>query len=225
LTTTENGFARQAVSDDRGTVALSSSSPTFIDGEGKIDFYTVHQFDVPEAADYVNGDITWNSQSKATAVFETLFDPAGRVAAYNRLGTAHSGRGHVEITNPSAGTWTAIIFTVNDSFVYSGDVQFSFNTRKFVKTGSVEPSKKTLNPGQSQTFSVNVNEINQPGDHISTLRLTTGGTNDGSIPIAVRTLVNVNTTGATFNGTLTGGQTTGQAGQHVAYQFDVPAGK
>ena len=49
------------VSDNTGSVTLSSSSPTYIDGEGNTDFYALHTFSVPAGTGYLNGDITWNA--------------------------------------------------------------------------------------------------------------------------------------------------------------------
>ncbi len=102
-------------------------------------------------ADYLNGDITWNAASSGTSVFETLFEPQGQVAAYSLIGTDQSGFGHVEVRQPSAGTWTAVIFTVNNAAVYSGTVKFSYSTETFHSTGSISPASLTLAPGQSGT--------------------------------------------------------------------------
>ncbi len=90
-------------SSDTGSVTLSSSSPTYIDGEGRTDFYALHTFSVPAGADNLNGDITWNAQQIGGVAFETLFDPAGNVAAYSLIGTNRSGFGHVEVHNPDGG--------------------------------------------------------------------------------------------------------------------------
>jgi hypothetical protein len=206
---------------DSGSVALSSASPTYIDGEGNTDFFSLHKFSVPSGEDYLTGDIAWDAADTDTGAFETVFDPAGRVAAYSLLGTDHSGHGHVEIRQPAAGTWTAVIFTVSNA-QDSGNVQFAFATQHFASTGSVSPASRTLNPGQSATFDVHVDRLSEPGDHVSTLRLNTGSTTDAGIPLAVRTLVPLNGQGGSFDGTLTGGGATGLAGQRVTYQFDVP---
>ena len=85
--------------------------------------------------------------------FETLFDPKGEVAAYSLLGANQSGFGHVEVHNPIAGTWTAVIFTVSNA-PYFGPVQFSYITQQFHPAGSVSPSSRTLAPGQTGTFKV-----------------------------------------------------------------------
>ena len=120
------------VSNNTGTVNLSSSSPTYIDGEGRTDSYALHTFTVPAGAGNLNGDITWNDQTIGGVAFETLFDPHGNVAAYSLIGTNQSGFGHVEVHNPIAGTWTAVIFTVSNA-PYFGPVQFSYFTRSSIR--------------------------------------------------------------------------------------------
>ena len=225
LSPTLVGLSANPVSSDTGSVTLSAASPTFIDGEGNSDSFALHQFSVPQGVDYLNGDIDWNAATRPTAAFETVFDPAGRVVAYSLLGSDHSGHGHVEIHQPVAGTWTAAIFTVNNAFHYDGAVQFAFTTQRFVSSGSVSPSSRMLNPGQSATFDVQVDRVNQPGDHVSTLRLNTGSSTDAGLPVVVRTLVQLNGQGGSFDGTLTGGADSGNAGQRLSYQFDIPEDK
>jgi len=208
---------------DTGTVNLSSASPTYIDGEGRTDYYAVHMFSVPAGVGNLNGNITWNDQSIGGVAFETLFDPNGAVAAYSLLGANQSGLGHVEVHNPIAGTWAAVIFTVSNA-PYFGPVQFSYITQQFHPAGSVSPSSRTLAPGQTGTFKVSVTP-SQAGDKAPKLHLGTGGNTDGSIPIIIRALVPITATGGTFTGTLTGGAASFNAGQEFAYQFNVPSGK
>lgn len=210
-------------SADTGTVNLSPSSPTYIDGEGRTDFYATHTFSVPAGADNLNGDITWDDQNIGGVAFETLFDPNGAVAAYSLIGTDRSGFGHVEVHNPIPGTWTAVIFTVSNA-PYTGPVQFSYSTQQFHSAGSVSPSSQTLAPGQTGTFQVKVT-AGQAGDEGLKLHLGTGGGTDGSIPIIIRSLVPLSSSGGTFNGTLTGGGATGNAGQEFTYQFKVTGNK
>ena len=80
----------QPTSNDTGTVTLDASSPTFVDGEGNTDSYEEHTFTVPAGADYLTGDITWAAlppiPPAPAAVYETLFNPQGQVAAYSLLG-------------------------------------------------------------------------------------------------------------------------------------------
>jgi hypothetical protein len=223
VTPTESGLP-VPVSANTGTVALSSASPTYIDGEGHTDFFALHTFSVPSGADYLNGDIAWNAASGARSVFVTLFDPQGNVAAYSLIGSDASGRGHVEVRKPLAGTWTAVIFTVNNAAVYSGPVQFSFTTEHFRQVGSVSPASRRLAPGQSGTFIVTVPGA-QAGDESLSLHLGTGGSDDGSIPVVVRSLVALHPAGGSFTGTLHGGGALGNGGEEQTYQFTVPPRK
>ena len=214
-------------SNDSGTVNLSSSSPTSVDGGGNTDYYAVHKFTMPGGADYLNGDITWNAQHVSGAAFEELFDPQGRLAAYSVLDGAQSGFGHVEVREPMAGTWTAVIYTASNAR-YFGPVQFSYSTQEFHTAGSVSPASQTLAPGQSGTFNVTVT-AGQAGDEALSLHVGTGRSTDGAIPIVLRALVPVTSGGGSFIGTLTGdgspGGSTAGGGQELTYQFNVPAGQ
>jgi subtilisin family serine protease len=211
------------VSNDTGSVNLSSSSPTNIDGEGRTDFYATHTFSVPAGAGNLNGDITWNDQTVGGVAFETLFDPQGNVAAYSLIGTNRSGFGHVEVHNPMAGTWTAVIFTVSNA-PYFGPVKFAYFTQNFHPAGTVSPSSQTLAPGQTGTFKVTVT-AGQAGDNGLKLHLGTGSGTDGSLPIIIRALVPLGSAGGSFNGTLTGGGANFNAGQEFTYQFKLQGSK
>jgi subtilisin family serine protease len=211
------------LSNDTGTVNLSTSQPSFIDGEGNTDYYALHTFTVPAGAGNLNGNIAWNDQSNSGAAYETLFDPQGNVAAYSLIDTNQSGFGHVEVHNPMPGTWTVAIFTPT-TFLYTGPVQFSYSTQVFHSAGSVSPSSLTLAPGQTGTFHVSVT-AGQAGDEALKLHLGTGSSTDGSIPIVLRALVPLTSAGGSFSGTLTGGANNFNAGQEMTYQFNVPSGQ
>ncbi|HEX3978286.1 MAG TPA: S8 family serine peptidase [Solirubrobacteraceae bacterium] len=225
--------APQQTSDDTGSVNLSSASPTFVDGEGNTDSFQKETFTVPANADYLTGDITWTALSTGGAVYETLFNPQGQVAAYSLLGTNQSGFGHVEVRQPMAGPWTAVIFTLDTPGAeYSGPVQFGYSTQQFHNAGSVFPASRTLRPGQSSDFRVSV-PSGQAGDESFRLHLGTGSTPtptptstpDGSIPIIVRSLVPMSRQGGGFSGNLSGGADSGLSGQTFSYQFQVPWGR
>ena len=213
----------KALSDDTGSVTLSSSSPTYIDGEGNTDYFALHHFTVPAGAGNLNGNITWDARSIGGVAFETLFDPQGNVAAYSLLGPNQSGFGHVEVHNPAPGPWTAVIFTVSNA-PYLGAVQFSYQSVQFRQAGSVSPSARTLQPGQTAVFAVKVT-ADRAGDQALRLHLGTGGSDDGSIPVIIRSLVPVGPRGGSFSGRLTGGAATGNAGQEFTFQFSVPGNK
>jgi hypothetical protein len=81
-----------------------------------------------------------------------------------------------------------------------------------------------LKPGKSGTVRVQVT-AGQPGDEALSLRLGTGGGDDGSIPIVLRSLVPLTKIGGSFAGALTGGAANGNAGQSLSYQFKVSGGR
>ena len=129
----------------------------------------------------------------------------------------------MEVHNPIPGTWTAVIFTVSNA-PYFGPVQFSYTTEQFHSAGSVTPASLALAPGQSGTFHVAVT-AGQAGDEALNLHLGTGGGTDGSIPIVLRALVPITSSGGSFSGTLTGGGASFNAGQEFTYQFKVTGNK
>jgi hypothetical protein len=223
-------------SSSSGTVTLSSSSPTYVDGNGNTDSYAVHTFAVPAGTDYMNGDITWNAQQVGGSAYEELFDPQGNLAAYSSLDQNQSGFGHVEVRQPIAGTWTAVIFSASNA-PYSGPVQYSYATEDFHPSGSVSPASRKLAPGQSGTFQVSVT-AGQAGDEALSLHVGTGSSTNGAIPVILRALVPIASSGGSFAGTLTGdgvpgtlggpgnpGTYTAGGGQQLTYQFNVPAGE
>ena len=58
----------------------------------------------------------------------------------------------------------------------------------------------------------------EPGDESINLHLGTGSGNDGSIPITLRSLIQTGDGRGSFSRMLTGGGTTGNAGQSFTYQ-------
>jgi hypothetical protein len=81
-----------------------------------------------------------------------------------------------------------------------------------------------LQPGQTASFTVKIT-AGQAGDKGFKLHLSTGDSNDGSIPVIVRSLVPLGSGGGSFSGRLTGGGASFNAGQEFTYQFNVPEGK
>ena len=224
-----------AVSTDTGTVTLSSSSPTSVGGFGETDSFETHKFTVPAGTDYLNGDIAWNARDIGGVADEELFDPQGRLVAFSSANGGQSGFGQVEVRKPTAGTWTAVIYTPSNA-KYFGPVQFSYATEDFRPAGSVSPQVQVLSPGQSATFHVTVT-AGQPGDQSYSLHLGTGSGTDGAIPVVLRALVPVNGGSGSFAGTVTGGAISGTTdgggpatgtaagGQEFTYQFYVPPGE
>src|SRR5439155_24016084 len=134
-----------------------ATPPTFIDAVGRRSEYTLHQFAVPEGTQRLDADLTWAAQAQpSSTVRETLFDPAGRLAMYSLPQGAGGGFGHVDVHDPLPGTWTAVIWAIENASVYTGGVQFSFSSSRFEPFGRVSPSSQVIQPGQTARFSVRV---------------------------------------------------------------------
>jgi hypothetical protein len=214
-------------SEDAGTLALApAAAPTFVDGGGTTSAYQLHPFSVPSGVQRLDGDIAWDGAGqRGSRVRETLFDPVGRLAAYS-LPQGPGGFGHVDVHDPLPGTWTAVLWTQRNASAYSGDVRFSFSTRRFTAAGEVSPASRTLAPGATATFTVRVRTPASAGDTSARLVVGTGDASDGSIPITIRSLVRLGPAGGAFQGVLTGGN--GRpvfGGQTLTFQFDVPGGR
>jgi hypothetical protein len=141
--------------------------------------------------------------------------------------------GNVDVRDPAPGTWTGVIFCdVASIGGTNGTVPWQVSTSRFVPFASVAPTSLSLAPGQSQTIRVTATAPMTAGDAAGSIILTsTGGGTDSnvgvernSIPVTLRSLVNLASGGA-FKGVLTGGngRPNGQ-GQIEYYAFNVGPG-
>jgi hypothetical protein len=213
------------VATDAGTVTLDpATAPIFLDGLGRRSEYTLHQFAVPAGTQRLDADITWAAQAQpASTVRETLFDPVGRLAMYSLPQGAGAGFGHVDVHDPVPGTWTAVIWSIQNASVYRGSVQFSFSSSRFEPFGRVSPSSRVIQPGQTSRFTVRVTTPDVARDLAASVVLDASGGSRTSLPVALRSLVPIGSGGGTFSGTLTGGNgRSATNAQMFSFQFDVP---
>ena len=249
MTVTNTGASSQLVSlsgrsigpDENvqnGSVTLNdSTSAKFIDSAGLQNNYAVFKFDVRPFAQRLEGSIAWPGDPTyclqegciagfASVVKLILIDPQGRFAAYS-LPNGPGNSGNAEVRFPLPGTWTGVIFgEVASAGGTNGRVRWQVATQRFAPFASVQPSFLKLGPGQSQTVTISTTTPSSPGDSAGSIVLTPdigfGGTT--SIPVTLRSLVNV-ARGGTFSGVLTGGNGREVGwGQVQFYQFSVPSG-
>jgi hypothetical protein len=229
-----------------GSVALTDGvSPEFANYQGFQNNYAVFHFHVTPGqdrlfaslawpGDFVNCGVNFCQTGPNQRVRLILIDPAGQLAAHS-LPQGPGNYGSADVRYPQAGTWTGVIFgdIAGDNLGgTNGTVPWQVSTQRFVPFGSVSPSVLVLTPGQSRTVTVRATTPAQPGDSAGSIVLTsTGGGIDSylgpestSIPVVVRSLVDVASGGA-FSGVVTGGngRSNGQ-GQSAYYEFDVGPG-
>lgn len=235
-------FNGRRIGEDRnvqgGSVTLSdSSSPQFVNYGGAENNYAVFHFQVPPFAQRLDGSIAWPGNpayclevacevglnSRVRLIF---IDPKGRFAAHS-LPQGPGNFGNVDVTYPTPGTWTGVIFgdLASDGGT-NGTVPWQVETEAFAPFASIQPSTLVLGPGQSGTVKVSATTPRSAGDTAGSIVLASdfgiGGIT--SIPVTLRSMVNVANGGA-FSGVLTGGngRDLGE-GQEEYYEFNVPAG-
>jgi hypothetical protein len=208
---------------------------SFVNVAGNTRVFTTRTFKVPANADHLDVAIAFQSPlaiaaSNPPLVFLGLLDPSGRQAALSDPQGLGSGYGHVDVVKPQAGVWTAIVYTRKTGVAgsYSGPVQLTWGTERFVKIGSVSPSHLVLAPGASETVTAEFAMPAQSGDSAAAIRFESSpdavSANFPEIPVTLRTLIPTGPTGGNFTGTLTGGN--GRAGgpPTQTFAFDVPPG-
>ena len=207
-----------------------ATDPTFINPTGDPRSYIEQKFTVPANADHLDAAIAYQVSLTSTATpiaYIALLDPSGRQAAYSIPQGLASGYGHVDIVKPTAGVWTAVIWTrPSGTGTYSGPVQFTWAAERFVALGSVYPNKLTLAPGATGSFTAEFFMPSQSGDLAAGIRFAeaNGTATLPEIPVILRTLIPTGPTGGTFSGTLTGGNGRPGAGPTQTFEFNVPKG-
>jgi hypothetical protein len=213
-----------------GTATLNdATSPQFANYQGIQNNYAVFHFKVPlgenrlVASDYYPGNPANGLNAR---VRMDLIDPLGRFASHS----FPQGVGNfdtADVINPTPGTWTGVLFgDVASQGGTNGTVGWQVSTEKFASFGSVSPSAVLLAPGQSRTVTVSATTPSVPGDADGSIVFSSnlGLTGTSTIPVTLRSEVDVAHGGA-FSGTLTGGngRSPGE-GQDEFYEFHVGSG-
>jgi hypothetical protein len=214
----------QTVSDQLGSVLLDTTAPSnMLSRGGAPANYVAKKFSVPQGADHLDASIAWSAPNSA-AVTLILLDPNGAFTGYSMPQTTTGPDfGHVDVHQPTAGTWTALIYSAHTTNGFAGQVSYEFTTTKYANFGTVT-SSLNLSPGQTGTLHITANTPADPGDEAAAIEVDTP-TRRFAVPLILRSLV-PNDNHGTFSGVLTGGNGRGGApAQNNTFAFDVPRGK
>ena len=209
------------MTDTKGTVNLAANSPTFVDQFGVERPYQKVTFSVPAGIDRLVAYDAWPGPQARVGL--TLIDPNGDYAAYTRP-QGDGNHGEVDVHSPAAGTWTAIIFRRDGTF--NGPVHWEFASQRYSGGVQVTPSAVSLAPGQTGGFHLNVTLPRSAGDSNQDLVFDSSSGKHNVVPISLRSLVSIGSSGGSFAGTIIGGNGRGfSPGQENTFDFDVPSGK
>lgn len=222
---------------DTGTRAFTinpnkplTNTGAMVIGSGYTEVYQEEQFKVPAVTNgrlIFQADYQFRGQSSVLHV--ALFEPSGTYAAF----TDPQGFGdyaETEVSNPVAGTWTALFYTIENGTAKgivgtSGPVQWDASVWRYSNWGTVSPANLSIAPGGTAHASLSVRAPNLPGDNDLAVVVSTPG-GQTTVPVTVRTMVALGKQGGTFSAVLTGGN--GRADTEAAsntYSFSVPAGQ
>ncbi|KJK57439.1 peptidase [Saccharothrix sp. ST-888] len=191
-------------------------------------------FTVPSGADRLAASIAWpgaaqksGSNTVTPVVRMTLLDPSGRLETNTRPqgGPVSPNFGIVDVPHPVAGEWKAILYTPAGSNGFTGNVQLDTAFQRAVPAGGVSPQVTTLAPGQSKTLHVQLTTPTTSGDDSQSVTVSSSNGRTTSVPVILRSLVDLNGTSGSFTGTITGGNARSYSpAQSFTYAFDVPKG-
>ncbi|HEY6494714.1 MAG TPA: S8 family serine peptidase [Trebonia sp.] len=226
VTLSSRALNQASTSSAGGSVTLSDSkSNQYTADSGKRVNYQTFRFRVPAGQARLGLSMAYaaNPVTVSLPPSVVLFDPRGRVAA-NSEPQGVANYGSVEVRAPAAGVWTGVISGPTAAAGgYNGKVVWSEATQNYRSFGTISPTSLSLAPGQAKTITVSVTAPADPGDLAGSILLHSKGDGVTSIPVVVRSLIDV-ASGGHFTGDLTGGNGRGALGTGVYYQFTVPAG-
>jgi hypothetical protein len=190
-------------------------------------------FTVPTGLDRLTADMIWPDASNANVLSYTLVDPKGRLTQisydYGNGGSVPDIQ-HVEVADPTPGTWTALIKWANGRGhlqelpntpgSYRGDLSFRVMGAHFVTSKASGPV--VIPAGSSKTVPLTVALPKAPGDHPESVQFVGGKGQSLSLAVARRTLIP--SQGGSFDTLITSSVGRG-VGQISTFDIDVPAGK
>jgi hypothetical protein len=207
-------------------VTLSdTASPHSTDYQGINDNFETVRFHVPHGVDRLNGAIAYQGSSGdlIARVRLALVDPNGNLAEYS-VPQGIGNYGDVQLSEPTAGTWTAYIWSRDSADGgTTGRVVFGASVASYHNFGRLSASSLTLGPGATRSVVLSVRTPHTPGDRSGSIIVALHGQTAETVPVTLRSLARSGPT--SFSGVLTGGNGRSVVnGETEYYQLHVPAG-
>lgn len=210
-------------SQTQNTTFDATTLPTFLYYNGAQWAYKKVTFTVAPGAQRLFARMTW--QGGASKVVRlTLLAPDGTFVANSRPqgGAASANYANVDVRQPTAGTWTAVLYSATGAAGYTGPVKLDTSTQRAVPYGQISPANFGLAPGASKPVKITLTTPASGGDADYSATFASSGGHQTSVSAVVRSLI---PTPGTFSGTITGGNARAVSpAQTFSYQFDVRQG-
>jgi hypothetical protein len=227
VATATRGY-RTVASSSQSVPFDSTTLPTFAYYNGQTWAYKKVTFTVPQGGQRLFARMAFQATGPNDIVRLTLLDPSGRLVANSRPqgGTAPANYANVDVRNPVAGTWTAILYSAAGPTGYhAAPILMQFDTQKATPAGRVSPATFTLAPGASRSVRAS---FTLPASSGGTDYAVTFASSDGhqtAVSAILDTLIDTRHGGA-YGGQITGGNARPVSpGETFSYGFDVPGGK
>jgi Subtilase family len=215
------GFTKSGAQSS--TVQLDATDPTYTDNLNRTVTFVKKTFTVSRGTARVDAKASFPGAA-GPLVRLTLLDPQGRFSAYS-LPQGTGNLAHVDIHDPLAGTWTAVLFTVHNATQYTGPVLLRTTDFRASSAGSVTPSNFTLASGAHRVVTI---RTKAPSAEAAASSLVVDGSRSGvsSMPVVVRAAQRVSFgREARFSGTFDNGNGRSfSPAQSDTYLFQVPSG-
>ena len=241
VTLTNTGTASQTVgisgrtmgpnlNTQQGNVTLTDgTSPSFLDEFGVPNNYEKFTFQVQPGMNQLEASIGYPGDpflGNLSSVNLTLINPQGKLAASSQpLGAANFTS--TEVTDPTPGTWTGVVFGDVAAFGgTNGVVPWRVTTARYLKFGTFNTPSVKLAPGKSRTIHFHEVMPSAAGDRSASVVFTSKSSGTTTIPVNLRTYITFGADGTgSFQGRLTGGNGAGPGeGEVDYYEFKVGSG-
>ncbi len=205
----------------------STTLPTFVYYQGQNWAYKQVHFSVPSGTQRLLTRMAFQGVGGSDIVRLTLLDPSGAFVANSRPqgGPSTANYANVDVRNPKAGTWTAVLYSVAGATGYhAAPIALQVDSQRAVPVGSVSPANFTLTPGASRSVRATFRLPASSGDTDYALTFASSDGHQTVVSAVLQTLIDTKHGGA-YSGEITGGNARAVSpAQTFSYGFAVPSG-